>query len=221
MQEQHQRAIEYDFTFTNYPADVIRFVDLGLLVPLPGNRDYELDNDVMFGYARKEVRTFIERLSRQYRNACGEKLVVTSLTRPKTRQPPNASPLSVHPTGMAVDLRRSNSMACRSWLENVLLHLEEQGVVQATRENYPPHYHIAVYTKEYAVYVQNQDAEVLARESMAIPWDMSMTIYYRVRKGDSLWNIARSYGTTVERLQEENRLRGSRIYPGQTLAIPN
>lgn len=224
MQEQHQRAIEYDYTFTNDPAHVRRFVDLGLLVPLHGNENYVLDDEVSFGYARKEVRMFVERLSRQYRSACGEVLVVTSLTRPKSRQPPNSSRLSVHPTGMAVDLRRSNHRPCRAWLEDVLLHLEAQGTVEATYERYPPHYHIAVYTHAYVRYVARIETESrLARDSGAPVADegpMPSVVRYEVRSGDSLWTIAQAYGTTVDRLQSANRLRGTRIYAGQTLEVP-
>ncbi len=224
MQEQHQQAIAYDFTFTNYPADVRHLVDLGLLVPLPGNENYVLDDEVSYGYARKEVRTFVERLSQQYRSACGELLVVTSLTRPKSRQPPNASPLSVHPTGMAVDLRRSTHRPCRAWLDDVLLHLEGQGTVEATYERYPPHYHIAVYTHAYARYVARIEEESrLARGSGAAVADqgpMPSVVRYEVRSGDSLWTIAQAHGTTVDRLQSANRLRGTRIYAGQTLEVP-
>lgn len=224
MQEQHQQAIAYDFTFTNRPVDVRHLVDLGLLVPLPGNENYVLDDEVSFGYARKEVRTFVERLSRQYRSACGEVLVVTSLTRPKSRQPPNASPLSVHPTGMAVDLRRSTHRPCRAWLNDVLLHLEAQGTVEATYERYPPHYHIAVYTQAYARYVARLEADRrLARDSGAAVADeapMPSVVRYQVRSGDSLWTIAQAHGTTVDRLQSANRLRGTRIYAGQTLEVP-
>ena len=104
------------------------------------------------------MKTFIERLSDQYRDACGERLVVTSLTRPITRQPPNASAISVHPTGMAVDLRRSDSSGCRQWLETVLLDLEGKGVLEATREQYPPHYHVAVFPNPYLQYVASGEA---------------------------------------------------------------
>ena len=38
--------------------------------------------DVSFPFARPEVELFVQRLSGQYRRACGEQLVVTSLTRP-------------------------------------------------------------------------------------------------------------------------------------------
>src|SRR4051812_21959726 len=156
---QNQEAREHDFTYLRTSADVRDFAQQGLLVRLPGNADYELaDDEVSFPYARPEVKTFVERLSNQYREACGERLVVTSLTRPITRQPPNASTISVHPTGMAIDLRRSDSSGCRQWLETVLLDLEGKGVLEATREQYPPHYHVAVFPNPYLQYVASGEA---------------------------------------------------------------
>lgn len=235
MREQHQRALDYDYTFLTDPAHVRSFVRQKLLVPLEGNRNYELDDEVSFPYARPEVRTFIERLSRQYRDACGEVLVVTSLTRPKNRQPGNSSKRwSVHPTGMAVDLRRSNTPACRRWIERVLLQLEGAGTLQATHERRPPHYHIAVYTKDYARYVAQLEA---GQPAVAEPRAMVATqaaagadkstgsssgslVRYRVRSGDSLWSIARAHGITVARLKAANNLTSSRIYAGQRLDVP-
>src|SRR3954454_845243 len=156
---QNQEAREHDFTYLRTSADVRDFAQQGLLVRLSGNANYELASDeVSFPYARPEVKTFIERLSNQYRDACGERLVVTSLTRPITRQPPNASAISVHPTGMAIDLRRSDSSGCRQWLETVLLDLEGKGVLEATREQYPPHYHVAVFPNPYLQYVASGEA---------------------------------------------------------------
>ncbi len=235
MQEQYRRALEYDYTFLRDPAHVRHFVNLKLLVPFKGNSDYQLDDEVSFPYARPEVLTFIERLSRQYRAACGEVLVVTSLTRPNNRQPRNSSKRwSVHPTGMAVDLRRSNTPACRRWIQRVLLELEGSGIIQATHERRPPHYHIAVYTKDYARYVARLEAgdptvadagpEVAAQAAVA---DQSAgtssapsRVSYRVRSGDSLWSISRAYGITVAQLKMANKLTSSRIYAGQRLEVP-
>jgi len=44
---------------------------------------------------------------------------------------------------------------------------------------------------------------------------------HRVRPGDSLWSIAREYGTTVAALQEINDIQSSRtLRVGSTLVIP-
>ena len=43
---------------------------------------------------------------------------------------------------------------------------------------------------------------------------------HKVRKGDTLWDIARMYGTTTSAIRRYNGLgRSSRIYPGQVLAV--
>lgn len=230
MVAQNRMARAYDYTFLRTPAEVRRFVRLGRLVELKGNRHYRLDDEVSFPYARPEVKTFVERLGRQYQAACGEQLVVTSLTRPLNRQPRNASAESVHPTGMAVDLRWSLRRECRSWLEDVLLHLERVGAVEATRERDPPHYHIAVYTRAYARYVAalqavervagEAGADLEAQEEHAGESSSDGVVRYRVRSGDTLWGIARAYGTTVDEIKSANNLRGNRIDVGQLLRIP-
>lgn len=46
------------------------------------------------------------------------------------------------------------------------------------------------------------------------------TNYYIVKKGDSLWKIANSYGTSVEELKEENNLKNNILNIGQILLIP-
>ncbi len=153
MVKQNRVAQDHDYTFLRDESHVRKFVGLGLLVPLRGNADYELGS-VSYAYARPELQVFVERLASQYRRACGERLVVTSLTRPLTEQPRNASDLSVHPTGMAVDLRISNRSSCRRWLERTLLSLEKAGVLDAIRERRPPHYHVALFTSQYAEYVE-------------------------------------------------------------------
>ena len=73
--------------------------------------------------------------------------------RPQNRQPANAASNSVHPAGMAVDLRIPDRGRCRSWLEQTLLSLEGSGVLDVTRERWPPHYHVAVFTTPYQNYV--------------------------------------------------------------------
>lgn len=155
MDRQVRVADQHDYSRLKTSNQVKKFVEMGLLVRVPGNANYELSG-VSYPYARPEVRLFIERLSQQYRAATGEKLVVTSLTRPLSRQPRNASKNSVHPTGMAIDLRRPGGRNARKWLEHTLLTLEGRGVLEATRERRPSHYHIAVFPTQYAAYVERK-----------------------------------------------------------------
>jgi hypothetical protein len=207
---QNRIAQEHEFTFTASTAQVERFVNAGYLVPIRSSADVHV-KQISHPYARPEVALFIERLGRQYREACGEQLVITSLTRPTNRQPRNASARSVHPTGMAMDVRRSTNRGCRSWLEKVLLRLEGSGVIEATREKRPPHYHIAVFPRQYAAYVDRMLAGEVEETRLA---------EYRVRSGDSLWSIAERHGTSISDLRSANDLRGSRIYAGQVLTVP-
>ncbi|MFQ6113642.1 MAG: LysM peptidoglycan-binding domain-containing protein, partial [bacterium] len=42
---------------------------------------------------------------------------------------------------------------------------------------------------------------------------------HKIRRGDSLWRLARRYHTSVGNLKRWNQLRGSKIYPGQSLIV--
>lgn len=220
LDRQNSIAKAHDYTYLRNRSHVQKFVGLGLLVPVRPTSTLDMVA-VSFPYARPEVKLFIDRLSQQYMSACGEKLVVTSLTRPRANQPRNASPRSVHPTGMALDIRLSRSRSCRRWLETTLLSLERARVLEATRERRPPHYHVAIYPQQYQRYV-----DALLRRASEAPKVASAASSaqgrssYTVGRGDTLWSIAREIGTSVERIKAENGLRTSRIYAGQTLKLP-
>jgi hypothetical protein len=211
MDRQNRIAREHDYTYIESPDRVLFFAEQGWLVPIRSGKDFTVKGDVSFPYARPEVELFVQRLGSQYRRACGEQLVVTSLTRPANRQPRNASDRSVHPTGMALDIRYSWNRACRDWLEGVLVSLERQGVLEATLERRPRHYHVAIFPNQYSDYVET----LAAREADGEPQQE-----YRVRRGDSLWTIARAHGTTVDRLKDHNGIRGNRIFAGQLIDLP-
>jgi len=225
---QARAAVDHDFTFLTTGQRVREFADKGFLVRVRPGTNVEL-HGVSYPYARPEVALFVDRLGSQYRAACGERLVVTSLTRPTTRQPRNASERSVHPTGMALDIRYARSASCRKWLEGVLLGLEKQGVIEATRERFPPHYHVAVFPRQYKAYVEGLARGGTTRVASAAPTRAaaaaspveSTVAPYRVRRGDSLWAIAQAHGTTVAELRSRNNLRNSRIFAGQVLEVPS
>jgi LysM repeat protein len=246
MRRQNAVAQAQDYTFLVTSSDVRRYVDRGLLVTVKGNANYKTSG-VSFPYARPAVKLFVERLASQYKAACGEKLVVTSLTRPLSRQPRNASDLSVHPAGMAVDLRHSKKTGCRRWLEESLAGLEARGVIEATKERNPAHYHIAVFPTQYTRYASRMDAQpkLAANDAPAplkiakatgtptyasvLPVPARSTVKesapaqsntYTVKRGDSLWSISRRFHVTVTELKSANQLRGSALQPGQSLMIP-
>jgi hypothetical protein len=228
LDRQNRVAREHDYTFIDDGDRVRLFADQGRLVRVEPNGDFALKG-VSYPYARQEVQVFVERLGSQYRAACGEPLVVTSLTRPTTAQPVNASDRSVHPTGMALDLRTPRTRTCRVWLERVLLSLERAGVIEATLERFPVHYHIAVYPRQYTAYVEALRTRATptptpsrppSAPTEAVTAAMAERLAYTVRRGDSLWTIARTHGTTVDALRSRNQLAGSRIYVGQVLDVP-
>jgi LysM repeat protein len=204
MTRQNQEAVRYGYSFLENAQAVNQFVDRGHLVKVSPNRYIEL-SDVSYPYARPGVKMFLDRLSSQYLAACGDKMVVTSLTRPINKQPANASSASVHPTGMAADLRIPQKGSCRSWLERTLLSLESSGVIDVTRERRPPHYHVAVFTQSYEQYVTTVSGAATE---------------YVVRRGDSLSKISGITGVSVAQLRAANGMNGDMLQVGQKLQIP-
>lgn len=168
MVEQNQVARAHGLDFLATPDAIHAAVRRGDLVPLTGSADYEVADFVRFPYAHPAARLFVERLSAQYHDACGQKLVVTSAVRPSNGQPRNAHTLSVHPAGMALDLRVSDRASCREWLEDALLNLERQGVLNGIREFRPPHYHVAVFPEQYQAWAtERMRAEAAEAEAAA------------------------------------------------------
>lgn len=224
MVRQNAEAKDLDFTFLRTPRQVRAFAREGVLVRVSPTSDMALAG-VSYPYARPEVKLFVERLATRYREACGERLVVTSLTRPLTRQPRNAHKLSVHPAGMAADLRRSRRAACRTWIEQTLLDLENQGVLDATKESRPAHYHVAVFPREYEAFVDagEDDSGDDAAADSAPPGALVLAearASYTVQPGDSLWSIAQRHGVSVEILKRANQLRAPRTDPAQVVVFP-
>jgi len=225
VEKMYSAAVQNDFEFLKTSSSVSAAVTKGNLVRLSGNADYELDTEVQFPFLMSEVRTFVERLGYQYRAACGERLVVTGAARPLDMKLANGSEFSVHPTGMAVDLRRIGlSSKCLNWLRATLIALEKAGVLEATEERRPQHFHVAVFPTPYANYVAAQTRAVVAQSRPASgPSDTQeapVTVSYEVRSGDSLWRIAVRHDTTVKAIQDLNKMRSDTIFPGQVILVP-
>jgi hypothetical protein len=214
----YHEARNEGFSFFASPSSVRRAVNAGYLVRLAPDANFTL-HDVSYPFARPAVRTFLERLGSEYKAACGETLEVTSAVRPASLRLPGSVARSVHPTGMAVDLHKSSNSACRSWLRETLMELENTGVVEATEEFSPPHFHVAVYPKPYRLYVAKLASGATERiaSSAAAAADREQ---YQVREGDTLWDIAREHDTSVDAIERANDLDGSLIRPGDKLVIP-
>lgn len=225
----YRQAVSHDLHFYQTSAGIRRAADRGDFVRLGGNVDYALGS-VSHPYVLPITRTFIHRLAAQYRLRCGERLVVTSGARPRSMRLSNSVSRSVHPTGMAVDLRKPTNPQCLRWLRETLAYLDAQGVVEAIEESRPPHFHVAVFPTPYHRYVQSGVPTRIASAASApagpgssaseppSQGDDSRT--YRVRRGDSLWSIARRSRVTVDELKNANALQSSRITAGQVLVLP-
>ena len=231
-------------TFYRTPRDIDRAVTEGKLVPLEGEGAYEVTRSVRFAYATREAKQFVAAFAPQYLAACGTPLVVTSAARPTNRQPRNSTPYSVHPTGSAIDLRRPPAGPCQTWLRKALAELEQQGYVEATEERRPVHLHVAVLTQPGKIAalpplgtgtlvrsdnrVQRSDGDVATRARGSTSRLSANTNdapiaagTYRVREGDTLWDVARRSGVTVRALARANR-RSQRavLRPGTILKVP-
>ncbi|HEU0014378.1 MAG TPA: DUF5715 family protein, partial [Longimicrobium sp.] len=226
VERMYAQARTQDLTFYRTSSGVRAAADRGDLVRLNSGTDYRLSG-VSNPSVLRSTRTFVQRLAAQYRAECGERLVVTSAMRPSSVRLINSADKSVHPTGMAVDIRRPTGRRCLAWLRETLLYLEGQGVIEATEERRPPHFHVAVYPSQYRRYVNNagdrdeDDAPRPGPERRTAQRSANNNpSTYRVRQGDSLWTIARRHGTSVSRLKAANDMQSSRIRPGQVLIIP-
>jgi LysM repeat protein len=242
----YTRAVLNDLEFLRTSKSIYESVRDSELVLIPITMDMTLE-DVGYPFVLPRTRDVLNVFARKYREACGERLVVTSAARPRSEQPRNASPQSVHPTGMAIDFRRP-AEPCLSYMRKELLLLERQGVLEATEERRPVHFHVAVLQRgrfapaapaiatattasptpattpasvaaapNPATMIDSAAGSVDAPPKTATPETKSRS--YTVRKGDNLSVIAKRFGLTVTRLKSLNGLKGSSIRPGQRLRV--
>jgi hypothetical protein len=144
VEKMYSFAEAHGLTFYLTPTNLDSAIKRGRLVRLDGGGNYGMKSDVGFSYATREAREFVIAFAPQYQAACGAQMLVTSAARPMSKQPRNANPHSVHPTGIAVDIRRPPAGPCLNWLRATLATLENRGLIEATEERHPVHIHIAV-----------------------------------------------------------------------------
>jgi len=224
VERMYGQARRQDLTFYRSGRGVRNAATEGDLVRLRGNENYRLA-DASYPYALPTTRTFVQRLAAQYKDVCGERLVVTSATRPRSLRLRNSVAESVHPSGMAVDIRKPARGRCLRWLRQTLLDIEGEGVIDATEEHHPPHFHVAVFPAQYRRYVEARtkpDAgERTASSGRRSGGSSPARETYKVRQGDSLWTIARRHGVSVARIKEANGMSSSKLSIGQRIVIPS
>ncbi|MFI5229626.1 MAG: DUF5715 family protein [Gemmatimonadales bacterium] len=210
-------ARDIDLAFLETPESIYRAAVDGDLKLISITEDLDLDG-VTFPFVLPNTLRFADSLATAYHAACGERIVVTSGARPIDEQPRNASPKSVHPTGMAVDFRKPSNPVCLSWLRTNLVRLEDQHVIEATEEHHPAHFHVAVLHQnvERPRIALNATASTTAGSAAG---DLADVRAYTVRAGDNLWTIAHRYGSTSDALEKLNHLSSSRIHVGQVLKL--
>lgn len=168
LDNQNLEARLQDLTKIEDAEQLKEFVQRGLLVRLPENKDISVDPDLpeYRRYARPWTVEFLRDIGRSHRKMFRKShaLVVSSAVRPKSlgRVNFNASPRSTHPTGSTIDLlygpmlgkNRDGKMiriypglsvSEMKWLEKRLLALERIGAIEATKERKQPCYHIMVF----------------------------------------------------------------------------
>ena len=243
VEKMYEFAISHRMPFYLTPVNVDDAIAKGRLVALAGDSTYELTRGVCFAYSTREAKQFVLAFAPQYLAACGVPLTVTSAARPMSNQPHNANPHSVHPTGIAVDIRRPYPGPCLTWVRGALATLEERGVVEATEEHHPVHLHVAVLVQPGAkVLLPNLVKTVVARQlttppvpvttlaTAAVAGDAKLAAgsrdapkaprSYTVRQGDTMWDIANRAGVSMADLKKANARVASALKPGTTLVLP-
>lgn len=243
VEKMYSRAVLNDLEFYRTSKGVYESVRDGELVLIPITMDMTLD-DVTYPFVLPRTKAVLDVFAKKYHQACGERLVVTSAARPRTEQPRNASPQSVHPTGMAIDFRKPAGN-CLTYMRSELVTLEKQGVIEATEERHPVHFHVAVLrTGNFAPAARVASAaEATATTTPATPVEpgtaapagatdsaggtvelpprpaKARATTYTVKRGDNLSVIAKRFGLTVSRLKSLNGLKSSALKPGQKLRV--
>ena len=236
VEKMYSFAVSHRMPFYLTPTNVDKAIADGRLVALTGDSTYELTRGVGFSYSTREAKQFVLAFAPQYLAACGVPLTVTSAARPMSRQPHNANPHSVHPTGIAVDIRRPPPGPCLTWVRGALAELESRGVVEATEEHHPVHLHVAVLAQPGAkVLLPNMVRTVVARQAPVVQpptvvasggevglasAGAKQARTYVVRQGDTFWDIANRTGVKMDDLKRANTQASSTLRPGTTLALP-
>ena len=182
----YSSAVGNDLELLNTSKGVYRAVSDGELVMIGVTTDHMLEK-VKYPFVLPEARHVLYSFAARYRASCGERLIVTSAARPRVDQPRNASPKSVHPTSMAVDFRKPAGTYL-TFMRTELLTLEGHGVLKATEEKHPRHFHVAVLQRGGATsptVPAGSAAATTKPETRSPTISMAQPATYAVRRGET------------------------------------
>ena len=99
-------------------------------------------------YVRAETAQFVQQMAQSYSGAGCGRMIVIGAGRLTTEIYENSSPFTVHPFGMAVDIRTNArfgiSTTCADWLRAYAKEKEAELLADGTHELDPEHLHLVV-----------------------------------------------------------------------------
>lgn len=116
------------------------------------------------------------------------------------------------PVPPASDFKVGDNVTLKSWVDY------NGHPLMKTRD----YYTISGLKGNRAVLVSGNTVYAAVNTANLVKYDgtNSGSINYAVRKGDTLWGIAKRYGTTVDKLVRDNNIKNPNlIYPGQRIII--
>lgn len=141
-ERQYMYATANDYQFMRSDSQYRQAIAEGYLVRL---QHPDLVVAARRPYVLPSTAAFIYEIAEAFRGAGCSGLRVNDATRLLSERPSNGSVHSVHPAGMALDLRVINlDVRCYQVLSELLHDAEAALRTDTTRENRPPHFHIVV-----------------------------------------------------------------------------
>jgi membrane-bound lytic murein transglycosylase D len=120
---------------------------------------------------------------------------------------PNRPSFEVADPGLPLNLAHAAQLA---EIDVTILHALNPGQLRGT---------IAPYRSTELLLPYGSSQRFQSNLEKANPGEITQWHEYRVKPGDTLWDIARSFGTDVALLRRENGIKGSTIRAGQTLTV--
>lgn len=208
-------SVTYDTVVINRPIDLRRVAEwTGTSVDEIQSLNPELrrwttplrDSDYELRVPNGTAQTFRDRLSA----AAGEELASLKWHTVRRGETITSIARKVRGGVTATEIAEANSLSVRSRLRagQELLIPRPPATLMATRTERPAPAEVA-----------SRPVSGTATVPDAVRSSANTTTYYRVKRGDTLFGIARLFNTTVDKIKTWNRLRGNTISAGTRLLI--